>query len=99
MSTARQTSVVTRNVSDASNPDYTRRIAVVTSTAPGARSVDIQRVTNDLLFRQNLSALSAYSGQNALYSGMLVVALTGPFIGGQISAFTNVIFERIEHGF
>jgi len=27
------------------------------------------------------------------------VALTGPFIGGQISAFTNVIFERIEHGF
>jgi len=70
MSTARQTSVVTRNVSDASNPDYARRIGVVTSTAPGARSIDIQRVTNDLLFRQNLNALSAYSGQNALYSGM-----------------------------
>jgi len=30
---------------------------------------------------------------------MLVVALTGPFIGGQISAFSNVIFERIETGF
>ncbi|CAN7674099.1 flagellar biosynthesis protein FliQ [Mesorhizobium caraganae] len=30
---------------------------------------------------------------------MLVVALTGPFIGSQISAFTNVIFERIENGF
>ena len=30
---------------------------------------------------------------------MLVVALTGPFIGGQISAFTNVIFERIQNGF
>jgi flagellar biosynthetic protein FliQ len=30
---------------------------------------------------------------------MLVVALTGPFIGSQISAFTNVIFERIETGF
>ena len=29
---------------------------------------------------------------------MLVVALTGPFIGSQISAFTNVIFERIETG-
>ncbi|MBZ9809855.1 flagellar hook-associated protein FlgK [Mesorhizobium sp. BR1-1-9] len=70
MNTARQTSVVSRNVADASNPDYTRRIAVVTSTAPGARSVDIQRVANDLLFRQNLSALSAYSGQNALYSGL-----------------------------
>ncbi|MES0004313.1 flagellar biosynthesis protein FliQ [Mesorhizobium sp. M0062] len=30
---------------------------------------------------------------------MLVVALTGPFIGSQISAFTNVMFERIENGF
>ena len=30
---------------------------------------------------------------------MLVVALTGPFIGSQISAFTNVIFECIENGF
>ncbi|MER9656341.1 flagellar hook-associated protein FlgK [Mesorhizobium sp. M0152] len=70
MNTARQTSVVTRNISDASNPDYTRRIAAVTSMAPGARSVDIQRVSNDLLFRQNLGALSAWSGQSTLYSGM-----------------------------
>lgn len=30
---------------------------------------------------------------------LLVIALTGPFIGGQISAFSNVIFERIETGF
>ena len=30
---------------------------------------------------------------------MLAVALTGPFIGSQISAFTNVIFERIQNGF
>jgi flagellar biosynthetic protein FliQ len=30
---------------------------------------------------------------------LLVIALTGPFIGGQISAFANVIFERIETGF
>lgn len=30
---------------------------------------------------------------------MAVVALTGPFIGSQISAFTNVIFERIQNGF
>ena len=37
-------------------PDYTRRIAVITSTAPGARSIEIQRAANDLLFRQNISA-------------------------------------------
>ncbi|RVA71760.1 flagellar hook-associated protein FlgK, partial [Mesorhizobium sp. M7A.F.Ca.CA.001.11.2.1] len=79
MNTARQTSVVSRNVADASNPDYSRRQAVVTSTAPGARSVDIQRAANELLFRQNLGALSAWSGQSALYSGMdqLGVAVNG----------------------
>ncbi|WP_378948956.1 flagellar biosynthesis protein FliQ [Mesorhizobium sp. ANAO-SY3R2] len=30
---------------------------------------------------------------------MLVVAITGPFIGAQIASFTNVIFERIQTGF
>ncbi|PSJ60707.1 flagellar biosynthesis protein FliQ [Pseudaminobacter soli (ex Li et al. 2025)] len=30
---------------------------------------------------------------------MLMVAFTAPFMGAQISSFTNVIFERIEHGF
>ena len=70
LATSKQTSIVSRNVADASNADYARRTAVITSTAPGARSVEIQRATNDLLFRQNLSALSAWSGQSALYSGM-----------------------------
>ncbi|TGT91025.1 MULTISPECIES: flagellar hook-associated protein FlgK [unclassified Mesorhizobium] len=70
LATSRQTSVVTRNVADADNPNYSRRIALVTSTSPGARSVDVQRAANDLLFRQNLGALSAYAGQSALYSGM-----------------------------
>ncbi|TIT53320.1 MAG: flagellar hook-associated protein FlgK, partial [Mesorhizobium sp.] len=70
LATSRQTSVVTRNVADADNPNYSRRIALVTSTTPGARSVDVQRAANDLLFRQNLGALSAYAGQSALYSGM-----------------------------
>ena len=60
--TSRQTSIVSRNVSDASNPDYTRRIAVVTSTAPGARSIDIQRAANELLFQNNLGALSSLEG-------------------------------------
>jgi len=30
---------------------------------------------------------------------LVAVALSGPFVGAQISAFTNVIFERIETGF
>jgi flagellar hook-associated protein 1 FlgK len=68
--TSRQTSIVSRNVSDASNPDYTRRIAVVTSTAPGARSIDIQRAASELLFKNNLGALSSLEGQRTLYDGM-----------------------------
>ena len=68
--TSRQTSIVSRNVSDASNPDYTRRIAVVTSTAPGARSVDIQRAASELLFKNNLGAMSSLEGQRTLYDGM-----------------------------
>lgn len=67
--TSRQTSIVSRNISDASNPDYSRRSGVLTSTAPGAR-VEIQRATNDVLSRQNLVAISAQSGQGAVSGGL-----------------------------
>ncbi|QDZ02723.1 flagellar biosynthetic protein FliQ [Nitratireductor mangrovi] len=30
---------------------------------------------------------------------LLAVAFSGPFVGAQISSFTNVIFQRIEGGF
>jgi flagellar biosynthesis protein FliQ len=30
---------------------------------------------------------------------LLTVALTGPFVGAQISSFSTVIFQRIESGF
>lgn len=30
---------------------------------------------------------------------LLTVALSGPFVGGQISSFANVIFQRIQNGF
>jgi len=30
---------------------------------------------------------------------LLAVALSGPFIGAQISTFTTVVFQRIERGF
>lgn len=90
LTTSRQTTVVSRNVADASNPDYTRRIANVVSTAPGARSVDIQRVTNDLLFRQNLSALSAWAGQDALSGGMDQLELAVNGVDNASSASTAI---------
>jgi flagellar hook-associated protein 1 len=68
--TARRTSVVSRNVLEADNMDYSRRSAVLSSTAPGARVVEIHRATNEQLFRQNMQALSSFSGQRAVFSGM-----------------------------
>src|SRR5262249_42562066 len=88
--TARQTSIVSRNVSDASNPDYTRRIAVITSTAPGARSVDVQRAASDLLFKNNLGALSTLSGQQAVSDGMDRLGLAVNGADNQSSAATAI---------
>lgn len=70
LNTSRQTSVVARNLSEANNPDYTRRSAVLSSTAPGARVAEIRRATSDALFRQNLAAMSQYQGQATLTGGM-----------------------------
>lgn len=68
--TTRQTTVVSQNITNSGNPDYARRSATVVSTAPGATVVNIQRTTDDVLFRSNMKALSAYEGQNTLLNGM-----------------------------
>lgn len=73
--TSRQTSTVSRNVQEAQNPDYARRTAMLSSIAPGARVVEIQRATNELLFRQNLSSLASFSGQSTLFEGLQKLAL------------------------
>ena len=67
--TARQTSIVSRNVLEANNPDYNRRTAALTNST-GARAVEIQRAANEQLFRQNLQAVSAFNGQSTLSTGM-----------------------------
>lgn len=90
LTTSRQTSTVSKNVAEASNPDYTRRIATVTSTSPGSRAIVIQRATNELLFRHNLSALSSSSGQQALYSGMERLGLSVNGVDNAASASTAI---------
>ncbi|MBS3650347.1 flagellar hook-associated protein FlgK [Pseudaminobacter sp. 19-2017] len=79
LNTGRQTSVVSRNVQESNNPDYTRRMAMLGSLAPGSRVLEIQRATNEQLFRQNLAALSAWSSQHELYEGLerLEIAVHG----------------------
>ncbi|MBX3531261.1 MAG: flagellar hook-associated protein FlgK [Rhizobiaceae bacterium] len=70
LNTSRQTSVVSRNVSEANNPDYSRRTAILSTSANGAQVVTTQRTTNEALFRQNLAATSAAASQSALLSGL-----------------------------
>lgn len=90
LTTSRQTGTVSRNVAEASNPDYTRRTAVAVSTSPGSRAIVIQRATNELLFRHNLSALASSSGQQALYSGMERLGLSVNGVENAASASTAI---------
>ncbi|MBX3566821.1 MAG: flagellar hook-associated protein FlgK [Rhizobiaceae bacterium] len=66
----RQTSILSRNIQEVGNTDYSRRLAVLASTLPGAQVVTIQRNTNEQIFRQNLSSLSSWAGQSALSDGL-----------------------------
>lgn len=70
LNTQRQTGVVSKNLANAYNPDYSRRSGVVASLAPGSQMVSITRATDAALFRQNLSALSGWTAQNTLYTGL-----------------------------
>lgn len=70
LSTSKQTSVVSRNISEAQNPDYSRREAKLVSTAPGARAVSIQRAASEQLLRQHISALSSSTAQSTVLDGL-----------------------------
>ena len=70
LNTQRQTTIVSRNISESANPDYARRGTMLSTAANGASIVDIRRSTDEVLFRQNLSALSAWSAQNTLVTGL-----------------------------
>lgn len=78
--TSRQTSVVSRNISEASNPDYARRTSIYSSTNGGARISEIRRATNEALFRQSLTALSGWQAQASLSGGLdtLQLRVNGP---------------------
>lgn len=70
LNTQRQTTIVSRNISESANPDYSRRGTMLSTAANGATIVDIRRSTNEVLFRQNLTALSAWSAQDTLLNGL-----------------------------
>lgn len=68
--TATQTNIVSRNISNASNPDYNRRDAVLATSLGGAEVVSIQRAQNLALFRQSIDGTASESGQQTLLTGL-----------------------------
>ncbi|MCC0031381.1 MAG: flagellar hook-associated protein FlgK [Brucellaceae bacterium] len=65
-SLTRQTSIVSSNVANAQNPDYTRRSATIESTNGGVRFVEVRRHTSDGLFASAMRALSDGEAQSTL---------------------------------
>lgn len=70
LNTQRQTGVVSRNISNAYNENYSRRTAVLSSLAPGNRVAEIRRATDEALFSRNLTALSGWTAQSTIVEGL-----------------------------
>src|SRR5690606_19208409 len=90
--------IVSRNIAGANDPDYARRIAMVASMVPGAQVVQIQRAANEQLFRQNLAALSAWSGQSTLSGGMdrLELAVNGTDNASSASTAIGALQQALQ---
>lgn len=97
-STSRQTSIVSRNVSGALDPDYNRRSAVVVSEGPGTRALVIRRAANDSLYRQNLAASATTGGQTSIADGMerLGLALNGIDNDSSAAAMLGKLQEALQ---
>ncbi|MDF1610112.1 flagellar hook-associated protein FlgK [Hoeflea sp. YIM 152468] len=67
---ATQTNVLSRNISNSSNPNYARRDAVLSTSIVGAQVVSIQRAQNQVLFNQSITGTAMASGQQTLLDGL-----------------------------
>lgn len=98
LNTQRQTSVISRNMAEAYNPDYARRSATLSSLAPGAQVAEIRRATDAALFRQNLSALSGWTAQSKIVSGLdhLAVSVNGVDNASSAATMLGRLQEAIQ---
>ena len=67
---ATQTNVVSTNISNASNPDYSRRDAILTNSLIGAQGVSVQRAQDMALFVRSITDTSMSSAQETLLDGL-----------------------------
>jgi len=67
---ATQTNVISRNISNSSDPNYSRREAVLTNSLVGSQGVNIQRAQNTALFMRSVTDTSTASAQDTLLTGL-----------------------------
>ncbi|WP_157016382.1 flagellar hook-associated protein FlgK [Mesorhizobium xinjiangense] len=98
LATSRRTSVVTQNVTNADNADYTRRSAVLISDQSGIRVADIRRAANDSLLRQYLNANSDWEGQQTMFAGLdtLALAVNGEANGTSPATGLGALQESLQ---
>ncbi|PZO81809.1 MAG: flagellar hook-associated protein FlgK [Mesorhizobium amorphae] len=85
--TSRRTDVVARNLTNAQDPDYNRRsTTLVTLPGGGVRAAEVRRASDEMLSRQNLSAISGWSGQQALSDALGRLSLSVNGVDGEGSA-------------
>jgi flagellar hook-associated protein 1 FlgK len=68
--TAQQTATVSKNIANAGNADYSRRLALLGSTPNGAQVVSIYRAQNEALLKQSIASIGEASGKSRLRDGL-----------------------------
>lgn len=97
--TATQTSVLSTNISNASNPDYNRRTAVTTTNAySGAITVTTERTQDAALLKQTLLSVSDDAGQQRLVKGLesLASVMGGDDYSSTPSAYLQALVEALQ---
>jgi len=96
--TSAQISVSSRNVSGASDPSYSRKIATTITNADGsARIAQVSRATDNALYFTMLSATSKAAGQEAIANGLDMLSATvgdpqsDQSPAGRLSALTTAL--------
>lgn len=68
--TGKQTAVVSQNIANVGNADYSRRLAMMGVDTDGQPFLKLQRAQNDALFKQTISSISDNAGQSRLLFGL-----------------------------
>jgi flagellar hook-associated protein 1 FlgK len=78
--TGKQTAVVSQNIANVGNADYSRRMAMMGVDNDGQPYLKVQRAQSDALFKQNISGISDASAQSRLLAGLTQIqsAYGGP---------------------